>query len=80
LGLGFGVWVLGCGGMAPNPQPPIPNPQSPIPIRNKIFLSIIKLFLIYKNIKLKNLNKKYYLMFKIISFYNYHTIFLFILV
>jgi len=23
--------VLGVGGWAPNPQPPIPNPQSPIP-------------------------------------------------
>jgi len=27
LGVGFGVWGLGFGGCAPNPQPPIPNPQ-----------------------------------------------------
>jgi len=31
--LGFGVWGMGFGGLAPtpNPQSPIPNPQSPIP-------------------------------------------------
>jgi len=29
--LGLWSWVLGLGGRAPPPHPPIPNPQSPIP-------------------------------------------------
>ena len=56
MGMGDGDWGLG---PIPNPQSPIPNPQSPIPIFSIIFIFIIFILKINKQLfKYININGK----------------------
>jgi len=60
LGIGIGDWGLG---PIPNPQSPIPNPQSPI-FYNISFISISKVIIKIKLIKIIKISKLKYLCLK----------------